>query len=159
MGPRQDLPLASHDARTGSGRDQRARSAPVRFHDLRHGAATMAHAAGVSMKVVSEILGHADEAFTANVYAVVAEETPSRPQCRSPAFSSAGKVGARPGSRAQRRRAAVHLVCSPARGVTCGFSAVDPIAQPRACSGPRNATAGMRLAMHPRRSAGGGSGI
>ncbi|WP_433243463.1 tyrosine-type recombinase/integrase [Actinomadura nitritigenes] len=47
---------------------------PVRFHDLRHGAATMAHAAGVSMKVVSEILGHSDEAFTANVYAVVSEE-------------------------------------------------------------------------------------
>ncbi len=47
---------------------------PVRFHDLRHGAATMLHAAGVSMKVVSEILGHASESFTADVYAVVADE-------------------------------------------------------------------------------------
>lgn len=47
---------------------------PVRFHDLRHGSATMLHAAGVSMKVVSEILGHASESFTADVYAAVAEE-------------------------------------------------------------------------------------
>ncbi|MFC9977022.1 tyrosine-type recombinase/integrase [Spirillospora sp. NPDC127200] len=47
---------------------------PVRFHDLRHGAATMLHAAGVSMKVVSEILGHSSESFTSDVYAVVAQE-------------------------------------------------------------------------------------
>ncbi|MBO2459866.1 tyrosine-type recombinase/integrase [Actinomadura violacea] len=47
---------------------------PVRFHDLRHGAATMLHAAGVSMKVVSDILGHSSESFTSDVYAVVAQE-------------------------------------------------------------------------------------
>jgi integrase len=47
---------------------------PIRFHDLRHGAATMVHAAGVSIKGVSEILGHASESFTADVYAVVADE-------------------------------------------------------------------------------------
>jgi integrase len=47
---------------------------PVRFHDLRHGSATMLHAAGVSMKVVSEILGHSSESFTADVYTAVAEE-------------------------------------------------------------------------------------
>ncbi|KAB2344918.1 tyrosine-type recombinase/integrase [Actinomadura rudentiformis] len=47
---------------------------PIRFHDLRHGAATMALAAGVPLKVVSDMLGHADQAFTANVYAVVSEE-------------------------------------------------------------------------------------
>lgn len=46
---------------------------PVRFHDLRHGSATMLLAAGVDMKVVSEILGHASAAFTSDVYAVVAE--------------------------------------------------------------------------------------
>jgi integrase len=48
--------------------------APIRFHDLRHGAATMLHASGVSVKVVSEILGHASESFTADGYAAVAEE-------------------------------------------------------------------------------------
>jgi integrase len=47
---------------------------PVRFHDLRHGAATMLLAAGVDDKFVSEVLGHASSAFTKDVYAVVAEE-------------------------------------------------------------------------------------
>lgn len=47
---------------------------PIRFHDLRHGAATMLLAAGVPIKFVSEILGHASVAFTMDVYAVVAEE-------------------------------------------------------------------------------------
>jgi integrase len=52
----------------------RARLPPVRFHDLRHGAATMLLAAGVPMKVISEILGHATASFTSDVYASVAEE-------------------------------------------------------------------------------------
>ena len=47
---------------------------PVRFHDLRHGAASMLLAAGQPPKVVSEILGHSTVAFTMDVYAVVAEE-------------------------------------------------------------------------------------
>jgi integrase len=47
---------------------------PIRFHDLRHGAATMLIAAGVDDKFVSEVLGHASVSFTKDVYAVVAEE-------------------------------------------------------------------------------------
>jgi integrase len=47
---------------------------PIRFHDLRHGAATMLTAAGQPMKVVSEVLGHSTVAFTADVYVTVAEE-------------------------------------------------------------------------------------
>lgn len=47
---------------------------PIRFHDLRHGAATMLIAAGVDDKFVSEVLGHSSVAFTKDVYAVVAEE-------------------------------------------------------------------------------------
>jgi integrase len=47
---------------------------PIRFHDLRHGAATMLLAAGQPVKVVSAILGHATSAFTMDVYAVVAED-------------------------------------------------------------------------------------
>lgn len=47
---------------------------PVRFHNLRHGAATMLIAAGQPIKVVSAILGHSTSSFTMDVYAVVAEE-------------------------------------------------------------------------------------
>jgi integrase len=42
---------------------------PVRFHDLRHAAATLKLASGVDLKVVSELLGHSTIATTANVYA------------------------------------------------------------------------------------------
>jgi len=47
---------------------------PVRFHDLRHGAATMLVAAVQPAKVVSEVLGHSTVAFTMDVYTSVAEE-------------------------------------------------------------------------------------
>jgi integrase len=40
----------------------------VRFHDLRHGAASMMLAAGVPMKLVSDALGHSTIAITADVY-------------------------------------------------------------------------------------------
>lgn len=45
--------------------------AGVRFHDLRHTAATLALGAGVSLKVVSEMLGHAGITITADTYAHV----------------------------------------------------------------------------------------
>lgn len=48
---------------------------PIRFHDLRHGAATMLIAAGQPVKVVSAIPGHSTSSFTMDVYAVVAEES------------------------------------------------------------------------------------
>jgi integrase len=41
---------------------------PIRFHDLRHTHASLALAAGVSTKVVSERLGHATSSFTADTY-------------------------------------------------------------------------------------------
>lgn len=43
----------------------------VRFHDLRHGAATYLLAAGVELKTISEILGHSQIHVTANTYAHV----------------------------------------------------------------------------------------
>jgi len=43
----------------------------MRFHDLRHTAATLLLSRGVHLKVVSEMLGHADIAITLRVYAHV----------------------------------------------------------------------------------------
>jgi integrase len=44
---------------------------PIRFHDLRHGAATLSLAAGVDMKVIAEHLGHSKSSFTSDVYTSV----------------------------------------------------------------------------------------
>ena len=41
---------------------------PVRFHDLRHGAASLHKAAGADSKSISAMLGHARESFTNDVY-------------------------------------------------------------------------------------------
>lgn len=43
----------------------------IRFHDLRHTCATLALAADVPMKVVSDRLGHSTMAITANLYTAV----------------------------------------------------------------------------------------
>ena len=43
----------------------------IMLYDLQHSAATIALAAGVSPKVVSEQLGHASTAFTLDTYAHV----------------------------------------------------------------------------------------
>jgi len=43
----------------------------IRLYDLRHMAATLALAAGVSPKIISEQLGHASVAFTLDVYSHV----------------------------------------------------------------------------------------
>ena len=46
----------------------------VRFHDLRHGVASMLLAQGVPMKVISETLGHSTMAITSDTYSHVARE-------------------------------------------------------------------------------------
>lgn len=43
----------------------------IRFHDLRHTAATLLLSRGVHPKVVSEMLGHADISITLRIYAHV----------------------------------------------------------------------------------------
>lgn len=44
---------------------------PIRLHDLRHGAATLALAAGVDIKIVQDMLGHSSHAITADTYTSV----------------------------------------------------------------------------------------
>ncbi|MBE1588302.1 tyrosine-type recombinase/integrase [Nonomuraea angiospora] len=43
----------------------------MRLHDLRHGAATLALAAGADLRVVQGLLGHAGIALTADTYTSV----------------------------------------------------------------------------------------
>ncbi len=47
---------------------------PIRLHDLRHGAATIALAAGVDIKIVQETLGHSSRAITSDTYTSVLPE-------------------------------------------------------------------------------------
>jgi integrase len=51
-----------------------ARLPPVRLHDLRHGAATLALAAGADLKVVQDMLGHSSIVLTADTYTSVLPE-------------------------------------------------------------------------------------
>ena len=49
-------------------------SAEVRFHDLRHTAATLAIKQGIPVPTVSKMLGHSDPAMTLRRYAHVLDE-------------------------------------------------------------------------------------
>lgn len=51
---------------------------PVRLHDLRHGAASLALAAGADLKVVQDTLGHASIVLTADTYTWVLPEIAHR---------------------------------------------------------------------------------
>ncbi len=55
---------------------------PLRFHTLRHSAATVALAQGVPLEVISRQLGHAGYAITADVYAHIGEAASETPLMR-----------------------------------------------------------------------------
>jgi integrase len=46
---------------------EQAELPPIRFHDLRHSAATLLLSMGVNIKVIQELLGHSDIAITLRV--------------------------------------------------------------------------------------------
>ncbi|MER5704084.1 tyrosine-type recombinase/integrase [Micromonospora sp. NPDC002296] len=50
---------------------KRADIPPIRLHDLRHGAASLAHEAGADLKPVQDQLGHASIVTTADTYTSV----------------------------------------------------------------------------------------
>jgi hypothetical protein len=77
---------------------------PIRLHDLRHGAATLALAAGVELKVVQEMLGHSSIVLTADTYTSVLPEVAHRAaeQTAAHLLRAAGVV---PGTTRRRGRA------------------------------------------------------
>ncbi|WP_433335037.1 site-specific integrase [Spirillospora sp. CA-294931] len=78
---------------------------PIRLHDLRHGAATLALAAGVELKVVQEMLGHSSIVLTADTYTSVLPEVAHKAAGKTATTSS--KPGAsfrEPNSRAAARQ-------------------------------------------------------
>jgi integrase len=97
---------------------------PVRLHDLRHGAASLALQAGADLKVVQDQLGHSSIVLTADTYVSVlpevahqaAENTAAiilqagrlipgtnRPRRPDPAFRGRSRPGSAVGSRAWRK--------------------------------------------------------
>ena len=81
--------------------DDRLKLPRIRLYDLRHTAATRALAAGVSVKIVQEMLVHSSAALTFNVYADtlphMQEEACERVEallcCACPLSNSSASVG------------------------------------------------------------------
>jgi hypothetical protein len=75
---------------------------PIRLHDLRHGAATLALAAGVELKVVQEMLGHCSIVVTADTYTSVLPEV-ARTAAEKTAAYVLRAAGVVPGTTRRRR--------------------------------------------------------
>ena len=56
----------------------RAGLPPVRLHDLRHGAASLAHEAGADLKTLQDLLGHSSIVVTADTYTSVLPQAQRR---------------------------------------------------------------------------------
>ena len=111
---------------------------PVTLHGLRHGAATLALAAGTDLKVVQDQLGHSTITLTADTYTSVLPETaraaadrtaallfPARPRRQARAHRRSRRAGTRPVSvrarhfRSQHPRRAAGIAARAAGPVTC----------------------------------------
>ncbi|NEY34908.1 tyrosine-type recombinase/integrase [Streptomyces sp. PRKS01-65] len=77
----------------------------IRLHDLRHGAATLAHAAGADLKDIQEMLGHSSITITSDTYTsllpeadLAIAEAAARlvPRARAAAWSTPAEVEAEP---------------------------------------------------------------
>ena len=72
---------------------------PIRFHDLRHTAATLMLNAGVNPKVVSEMLGHTSVAITLDRYSHVIPTLQEDAVRRLDEVLSLAQIGVRTGVR------------------------------------------------------------
>ncbi|MFE9203853.1 tyrosine-type recombinase/integrase [Micromonospora sp. NPDC007230] len=85
----------------------RAGLPPIRLHDLRHGAATLAHAAGADLKTIQHQLGHATIRITADTYTTSLPATQHKAaEATARLILNAGKPGAEMRRPAGRRDSA-----------------------------------------------------
>jgi integrase len=65
--------------------------APIRFHDLRHSAASLLIAAGVELIEVSMLLGHSELRVTADLYSHLQKQTAAKAAQRMDVMVGSGK--------------------------------------------------------------------
>ena len=106
---------------------------PIRLHDLRHGAATVALAAGADLKVVQDMLGHSSIVLTADTYTSVLPEVARRAAEDTAALIIAAGCMI-PGTQRRRRAGWRSLRRQPRTVVAGGLSLAHPawqIGRPR----------------------------
>ncbi|MDT7744894.1 MAG: hypothetical protein QOE59_3972 [Actinomycetota bacterium] len=95
----------------------------VRLHDTRHSAASIMLAAGTSVKVVQEMLGHASPAITQGIYA---HTLPGMARLRAPSTAppsaSSPTDQARPRDRGVTSGRSGRVSTPPSPTLTCTFS-------------------------------------
>jgi Phage integrase family len=112
---------------------QRSEVPKVRFHDLRHGHATLALAGGADLKTVSASLGRSTISTTANIYLHVVDSLQKAAADRldhvlGPAVGDALRISSVP-----QRRHATRRIMQKSRGYGLKLVAptgVEPVSQP-----------------------------
>jgi hypothetical protein len=90
---------------------------PVRLHELRHGAASLAHSAGADLKIVQEQLGHTSIVLTADTYTSVLTDKHHNTEATARLVLAAAARGPKPGKR-------------PTKGPPSKFAASEGLPRP-----------------------------
>ena len=107
---------------------------PVRLHDLRHGAASLAHSAGADLKTIQEQLGHTSIVLTADTYTSVLSDKHHKTAEATARLVLAAARGPKPGPPTVRRPSPLPPRARPGRnrygrkhpGDASGESGVTP---------------------------------
>jgi hypothetical protein len=89
---------------------------PIRLHDLRHGAATIALASRIDLKVIQQMLGHSSIVTTADTYTSVLPEAAQRA-----AQATADMIIAAARSAPGTRRNGVPMTHTPVAAIESGY--------------------------------------